>query len=156
MQVAPKGKHVTDAIHIVHAADARYVMPLAVAICSTAANCNRSRRLVFRVIQHGIGGELRKKVESSLLGIGFPNATIHWLPIKEEQFADLVVTTSHLSRMSYGRLLIPQLMPVEVEKVLYLDCDLVVKDDVGKLSATKHYWQCAIAGSPLLVPLVVL
>lgn len=120
-------------VHVALASDAKYVMPLAVAICSAAANCDRSRRLVFHVIQHGIRPDLQKRVESSLARSAFPDARIRWIATQLDQIRDLKVAHSYLSALTYGRLLIPYLLPSDVEKVLYLDSDLVVTDDLGEL-----------------------
>ena len=43
---------------------------------------------------------------------------------------------AHISRATYYRLLIPELLPPEVGKVLYLDCDIVVNHSIADLWAT--------------------
>ncbi|MBO7140285.1 MAG: glycosyltransferase family 8 protein [Prevotella sp.] len=40
---------------------------------------------------------------------------------------------AHISRATYYRLLIPELLPREVGKVLYLDCDIVVNHSIADL-----------------------
>jgi lipopolysaccharide biosynthesis glycosyltransferase len=122
-----------NVIHVVLAADGNYAMPLAVAMCSAAANCDRKRRLMFSVIQSGIERDLRAKIESSLEQTGFPDVRIDWLKAQTGRFADFKITHHYMTAMIYARLLIPELLPVEVEKALYLDCDLVVLDDLGEL-----------------------
>ena len=49
----------------------------------------------------------------------------------------------HVSVASLFRLLLPELLPVEIEKVLYLDCDLIVRADISAL------WRTDIADVPL-------
>lgn len=39
----------------------------------------------------------------------------------------------HISIATYYRLLIPKLLPVHIEKVIYLDCDIVVRHSLDKL-----------------------
>jgi len=123
---------VDDAIQVAFAADANYVMPLTVAICSAALNCNRQRRLEFSVIEKGIGPDLRTKVESSLARTGFPHASIRWLQAGD-QIGNLKIAHHYLTSLTYGKLLIPTLLSEEVEKAIYLDCDLVVNGDLGEL-----------------------
>ena len=141
-----------NVIHVVFAADGKYAMPLAVAMCSAAANCDRKRRLVFSVIQSGIGPNLRAMVESSLERTGFPDIRINWLEAQVERVADLKIAHHYMNSMIYARLLIPELLPVNVEKALYLDCDLVVKDDLGSCGtrtlSKSRFLRFAI-GSPL-------
>lgn len=47
---------------------------------------------------------------------------------------------AHISRATYYRLLIPDLLPKEVDKVLYLDCDIVVNHSLEEL------WQKDLTG----------
>ena len=46
------------------------------------------------------------------------------------------VELAHISRATYYRLLIADLLPREVEKVLYLDCDIVVNGAIAELWRT--------------------
>ena len=120
-------------IHVVFAADANYVMPLAVAICSTASNCNRNHKLFFHVIQSGIGKELQRKVESSLARTNFPDARINWLDAQFELIKNFKLGHRYTTALTFARLQIPELLPVEVQKALYLDCDIVVREDIAEL-----------------------
>jgi len=122
-----------EAINLVLAADSNYAMTLAVAICSAATNCSPRRRLRFHVIQSGFGPELRQNVEASLEQSKLPGASIYWHDAQLGRIQNLKIAQSYISPMTYARLLIPDFLPVDVEKVLYLDCDLVVLDDLGDL-----------------------
>lgn len=122
-----------NTIHIAFASDANYAMPLTVALCSAASNCDRSRSLVFYVVESGFQPHVRRRVESSLEKIGFPDARIEWIIAPFELIEDLKLTKHHLSALTYAKLLLPNLMPGDVSKVLYLDSDLVVKDDPAEL-----------------------
>ncbi|MGZ3606737.1 MAG: glycosyltransferase family 8 protein [Syntrophales bacterium] len=124
------GKNV---IHVVFAVDANYVMPLTVAICSTAIKCDKNRGLMFHVLQSGIGQELRAKVERSLERTEFPEAQVNWIDTPLERIADFHLAHPWITSMAYARLLIPELLPIEVEKALYLDCYIAVNEDIGKL-----------------------
>ena len=130
-------------IHVVLAADENFAMPMAAAICSAAANCNRASRLQFHVIQSGIGPELRGKIESSLELTGAPGTSIRWLETGEVLRELRVVHSNHTAQI-YARLLIPDLLPPEIEKALYLDCDLVVRGDISEL------WKTPFDGRSLL------
>jgi len=133
-----------DSIQVAFACDANYVMPLTVAICSAATNCDRSRHLTFNVFQDGIGPGLREKVERSLKRTGFPNARVNWLDAPIERVANVRMVNKWLTPSALVRLLIPGLLPSEVQKVIYLDCDLVVNEDLSEL------WDADIGGNSLL------
>ena len=122
-----------NTIQVVLAADANYVMPLTVAMCSAAVNCDRNRRLVFNVFQQGIDSRLRKKVEDSLNRTSFPDARVNWLSAPLERVVGLDTGHPRITSSGLVRLLIPDLVPGKLEKTLYLDCDVVVLDDLGKL-----------------------
>lgn len=133
----------TDVIHIVLASDANYAVPMAVAMCSAVANCDRSSRLEFHVIQSNIGAEMRRKIEYSLELAGSPQATIHWLeasPLLKE----LPIAHRNHTALIYARLLIPTLLPRQIEKALYLDSDLVVCGNIQEL------WNTPLDGRTVL------
>jgi lipopolysaccharide biosynthesis glycosyltransferase len=132
------------AIHVALAADVNYAMPLSIAICSAAANCDKRRRLVFYVIENGMDDGLKARVESSLKRSDFPSARIQWLPIELDRIADLKIVNPHLSPLAYARLLIPFLLPSWVGKALYLDSDLVVMADLAEL------WDIEVGSKALL------
>jgi len=119
-------------IRVVLAADSRFVMPLSVAMSSAALNCDPQRNITFYVLQHDIGTQLRQQVERSLASTGHTKHDVVWLDVS---FANLdqFKTHGHFNAMTYARLLIPSLLPLDVEKVLYLDSDLVVVGDIAEL-----------------------
>jgi lipopolysaccharide biosynthesis glycosyltransferase len=42
----------------------------------------------------------------------------------------------YISKLTYARFLTPQIFPATVSRVLYLDCDILVLDDLGKFCTT--------------------
>lgn len=43
------------------------------------------------------------------------------------------VYLAHISRATYYRLLLPSIIPIDVDKVIYLDCDLIVNHSLDEL-----------------------
>jgi lipopolysaccharide biosynthesis glycosyltransferase len=123
----------TDPINIVFAADANYAMPLAVALTSVAANCDKSRTLHFYVLQWKISDVLREKVQKSLDRQEFPNARIEWLDAPIDRIGNFKLAHNYTTPLTFARLVLTDLLPQEVRKVIYLDCDLVVDDDIAEL-----------------------
>jgi lipopolysaccharide biosynthesis glycosyltransferase len=121
-----------EVIHIVLASDANYAMPMAVAICSAAASCDRASRLQFHVIQSRISPELRRKIEFSLELTGAPRARICWVEAGALLKEFPIIHRNH-TELIYARLLIPNLLPQQIEKALYLDSDLVVRGNISEL-----------------------
>ncbi len=117
-------------IAVVCAADDGYSMPLAVTLRSVLENLDSKRSITFFVIDGDIKKHNKKKILESL---GSPQRyTIEWLQPPKELLTTMVVS-GHVTITSYFRLLIPDLLPSQLQKVIYLDCDLIVQKNLGLL-----------------------
>lgn len=123
----------------VFACDERFAMPLATALRSVVDSNRSVQPLDFYVLTDGFSAEMREKVSSSLPK---NSASIQWIELDLSNFQGLW-TLPYVSKVTYARLLIPQIFPETVDRVLYLDCDLLVLDDLGPLLETD------LSGSPL-------
>jgi lipopolysaccharide biosynthesis glycosyltransferase len=124
---------------IVSAANEAYAMPLATALRSITEANRASWPLEFWVLHDGIDEALQKKVLSSLPE---KSALIVWVPVEMKLFAGFSAgTTNYISKITYARLLIPEIFPPTVAKVLYLDADLLLFEDLGSL------WQTDLGGA---------
>ncbi len=131
-----------DPIVLVCSADDKYAMPLAVTVRSAIENLKNGCKLNVFIIDGGIKKKNKKKIVESL---NTENCTISFISITESlltnteqeihKYIETEVTGSlkHLSIAAYYRLFIPDLIPEQIEKVIYLDCDLIVKGDLEKL-----------------------
>ena len=99
----------------------------------------RSWPLEFYVLSSGITDRTRERVFSSL---PTGSASITWLPVALDRFRKFR-TISHISQVTYARLLIPLVLPTWVSRVLYLDADLLV------LGALAPLWEMDTDGSVL-------
>ncbi len=112
-------------------------MPLAVAVQSLVATASSGNQYDVVVLSHGVDGSVRDEIVS--LAAGHGNITI--------RFVDVTSRLEHLagamylgpdqafSAACYGRFLIPEVF-ANYAKVVYLDCDLILKADVAVLYAT--------------------
>lgn len=124
---------------IVLACDESYAMPLATTLRSIVEANVRSWPLEFYVLSSGITDRTREKVFSSL---PTGSASITWLPVALDRFRKFR-TISHISQVTYARLLIPLVLPTWVSRVLFLDADLLV------LGALTPLWETDLDGSVL-------
>ncbi|MEF7616689.1 glycosyltransferase family 8 protein [Aquincola sp. MAHUQ-54] len=120
-------------MHLVLAADGRYAMPLAAAVASAARRTDARRGIVFHLLHSAFPAALRRKVERSLQGAGRPLARIEWIPLEMGRLAGLRLVHDYMSPLIYARLLIPDLLPADVGRALYLDADMVVLEDLASL-----------------------
>jgi lipopolysaccharide biosynthesis glycosyltransferase len=119
------------------AADEAYAMPLATALRSIVEANRNHWSLDFCILYHGFSPDGRKRVTRSLPE---KSAQILWIPVETKLFGELF-TIPHVSKMTYARLLIPQLFPEAVSRLLYLDTDTLVLGDLAPL------WQTDLAES---------
>jgi lipopolysaccharide biosynthesis glycosyltransferase len=111
---------------IVLACDEAYAMPLAITLRSIAEANRSGWPLEFHVFSDGLPDDTRRKVFDSLPK---GSASIRWVLIDLELFEDFA-TLSHISKVTYARFYIHEVFPDTVSRVLYLDADLLVLDDL--------------------------
>lgn len=130
-----------DPIHVAVTCDENYAIPLAAMLASLTANLDPRRPLVIHALGHNLPGWLWERLKESV-----PDGRAQWncidvdaAGLREEGFSTRIY--DHISPVCYFRLLLPELLPDSVEKVLYLDCDLIIRDDVSSL------WETDIAST---------
>lgn len=126
-------------IAIVFASDNGYAMPLATAMASVIANTPETP-LAFFIIDGGITDVNKTKIAAVLDAKWH---TLEWLQPQEEVIETLKLQL-YLTRACYYRILIPALLPTTFHKAIYLDCDLIVNQDLREL------WSIDIENKALL------
>ncbi len=117
-------------IPIFFATDDNYIPYFDVALRSLIANASREFKYVINVINTGLSQERMAKVkmlEDDNFTINFCNVSDYVEPIKNK-----LVNLYHFSLVTWYRLFIQSLFP-QYDKVLYLDCDIIVLGDISKL-----------------------
>ena len=118
----------SDTVTVVCASDDNYAMPLSVTACSIIKNLPSDQNLNLYVLDGGIQtknlDKIRRSLDSSRCKLTFFNT--------KDRFKE-VPTTDHFTEAIFHRLLIPELLPTDLQKVIYLDCDLLVLTDISEL-----------------------
>lgn len=114
--------------NIVFCVDQKYITDLAVAIKSLVAY---NDNLNIYVVNTDISSIFFLKFNEQLVNTN--STVIDWKIAEEELKWD--ASFEYISKISYARLLIPELLP-HLKKALYLDCDIVVDDNLDKLFQT--------------------
>ena len=117
---------------IVLACDECYAMPLATTLRSIVEANRGGRPLEFHVMCEGVSDKMRTKVIDSLPR---NSASIRWIEVGLDLFSELS-TEVHISKVTYARLLIPYIFSNKISRVLYLDADLIVLDNLESLLET--------------------
>ena len=126
-------------INIVFASDNNYAQHTAVAMASVLVNTKVPQRIQFYLIDDEIQQENKEKITKTVQNLG---GNIEFIKIKNSRLEDCYVS-GELSRASYFRLDIANILDKSIEKIIYLDCDLLVYDDIEKM------WQLDMGGKPV-------
>jgi lipopolysaccharide biosynthesis glycosyltransferase len=130
-------------IHVAAGCDANYALPLAAMLASIQSNLGPGRTVVAHVLDSGLDETARLKVAGS---VDPSRIEVEWIPVEPRHLAAAAGTLRSfdtISLASYNRLLLPGLLPETLDRVLYLDCDLVVLHDLWDL------WQSDLGGRSL-------
>ncbi len=125
-----------EPIVIACAADDRYVQPLAVMLQSVLTNMSSDRTITAYIIDGGIEPGHKQALAKSWHR---PRASINWLPARASSFSGLPLW-GRMPVATYYKLLVPELLPAALHRVIWLDCDLVVNGDLAQL------WDRDLAG----------
>ena len=126
-------------INIVFASDNNYAQHTAVAMASVLVNTKVPQKIQFYLIDDEIQQENKEKITKTVQNLG---GNIEFIKIKNSKLEDCYVS-GELSRASYFRLDIANILDENIEKIIYLDCDLLVYDDIEKM------WQLDMGGKPV-------
>ena len=119
---------VSEPIVLVATVDDNYVMPMTVTIGSAFKNLkSESSRISLYVIDGGIRPSTKEKAEATLKS---DRLEITWLRPDPEK---LKVVPQNVVIAYYYRLLMAEILPQEISKVIYLDADMVVLGDLQEL-----------------------
>ena len=121
-------------IHIALAFDDNFWAPAYAVMRSVCLFTRRRSDLVFHLIHQPITPEHRADIEQISAEFG---ATLVWHDLtKSELFESIVArvpANDQWTSVVYGRLLIDTLVGPEVKRVIYLDCDMLVRAPIEEL-----------------------
>lgn len=135
---------------IVCAADENYAKYLAVTTVSLLENCSIPEEIRLFILDGGISESSREMLVRS------------WEPYRLEvvwivpDLPDLNVfpTSGHISAVSYFRIFLGELLPKGIERVIYLDADLVVESDILELWSLPLGESVCLASQDLCAPFI--
>jgi lipopolysaccharide biosynthesis glycosyltransferase len=132
------------------AADARYVIPLAAMLESVVSNLDPRRSLQVYVLDGGLSEADRRRLTDS-----WPSSrvSLEWITPASDGIADLPLW-GRMPITTYQRLWIARLLPPHVHKLIWLDCDLIVRGDLSgmwDIDLVEHH---ILAVQDMVVPYV--
>ncbi|MBP3924267.1 glycosyltransferase family 8 protein [bacterium] len=120
-------------INLAFAADEKYFQPMSVAMVSILKNSGKHDNLCFYIICNSVSDKLKNE----LLGIKkIKDCEIKFIDINQEKLSYFLKDTHcHITLTAYCRLFLPSLLP-DLDKILYLDCDIIAKKNIRRLYNT--------------------
>lgn len=117
-------------MHIVMASDQNYAKYVGVTIASILRKRRPSDILNFYILDGGINNETKQQIET-LKTLG--HFEIKYIQMDNSVFDKYPIPSEfHFTPATYFRLELPDLLP-ELDRVLYLDCDIIVRTSLSEL-----------------------
>ena len=118
--------------HIVYASDDRFAEILGVSLVSLYENSKDMDDIIVYVLDSGITADNREKIEN--IARDYSRSEIRWIPAKDiSRVLKMKVNTDRGSLSQYARLFVSTDLPADLDRVLYLDCDIVIAKSIKEL-----------------------
>jgi lipopolysaccharide biosynthesis glycosyltransferase len=116
-------------IPVVASSDDNYAYPLGIMFISLLENTKNPERFHLFIIDGGISDKKKNSLQKEVVK---RSSQLTFLTINDEVYANFP-TRAHISAPAYYRISIPELFHESVTRAIYLDCDLIIKNDLQKL-----------------------
>lgn len=120
-------------MNIVYVSNEKYVPHLAASICSVCDNNRKETVLDFYVISTGITEDSLRKLAAlcSSYGRNLTVSDLHDIKNRIQEKDSAFISKFDISIL--GRFFLSELLPEDIDKVLYLDCDTIVTSSLSGL-----------------------
>ena len=116
-------------------------MPLATALRSLVDSNQQNWPLSVYIMTDRFSEDGMQAVEDSLpLG----SADFQWIFVDLQKF-EAFSTLEHISRLTFARLILEKYVPTTIQRILYLDADLLVLKDLRPLWSSDMKGRCVVA-----------
>jgi lipopolysaccharide biosynthesis glycosyltransferase len=120
---------VTKEISVLFSADDRYARYCAVTMLSVLENTSSAGKLHFYILSPDISQNNIHRIEKVCNQF---NAMVSVIPVDIKLFSSLPTVQKHINLNMYSRIYAPELCK-ECERIIYLDCDVIVIADIADL-----------------------
>lgn len=118
--------------HIVYASDDKFSEILAVSLVSLYENSRDMDDITVYVLNSGINSENKNKIDS--ISRSYHRSDIVWITAQDvSKVLSMDVKVDRGSLSQYARLFVSSDLPDDLERVLYLDCDIVINKSIKEL-----------------------
>ena len=132
-------------MNILYTLNENYTRHLAASLCSLCENNRSAKNIVFHVISCGITEESKKKIQA--LCQRYERSAVFYEIGNIRDRINGEVDTKGFDVSVLARLFAGSCLPADVDRVLYLDCDTIIIDDISPFWNT-DMGDCVLAGVP--------
>ncbi|KAI8522827.1 hypothetical protein RHMOL_Rhmol13G0026900 [Rhododendron molle] len=132
------GSPAADPIHVSMTLDANYLRGTMAAVLSILQHSTCPENVMFHFLCSRLEPEIHSSIKSTFPYLSFrvyrfdPNRVRGKISKSIRQALD--------QPLNYARIYLADIIPVEVKRVIYLDSDIVMVDDIAKLYFTGAFW----------------
>jgi len=116
-------------IRVISVVDENYAQHLGVMLCSLFEHQKSNSKLDVYIVDAGISEKNKSKLKQ--VGERYDTA-ITFLKVDKSIYKNFKIS-HHVNSSVYYRISIPKILDSSIKKVLYLDCDLIIKKDISEL-----------------------
>ncbi|RXI98199.1 glycosyltransferase family 8 protein [Anaerobacillus alkaliphilus] len=130
-------------MYIVSATNENYAEPLAVMLTSLLKNRKHDSFVHIFILYGDLIEVTKAKLERAIKKY---NGSVTFIKMNVQLFENFPLSRggqNYISHEAYYRILIPEVLSKDISRALYLDCDMIVRDDISKL------WEISIEGYDL-------
>lgn len=124
------------------AADDEYALPLGVMLCSALQNASKNYNWKILCLDGGVCARNKRRLER-VIERASVSSEIEFLS-PDKRLLDNINIHGHLTQVTLFRLLAPRILENKTNRVIYFDCDLLVRKDISEL------WEKDFGGKPCL------
>lgn len=118
-------------LHVLFSSDDNYAQHLGAAIYSLLVHNSDFEVIQIYVIDNEISDANKERLKR--ISLMFPNSNIFWIPFNELRTKLKLNMAWDISISTYARLFLAELLPKNIERVLYMDCDMIACDTLMDL-----------------------
>lgn len=130
-------------MNICYCTDSAYVQHCVVSLCSLLKNARDVDKITVYIVSTFLTEEDKRHFHTLT---HIRDVTLHFILLDETLLVGFPVH-GHVSAAAYLRLVLPDVLPHDVNKILYIDCDTVVLDSLHELYAY-DLSQCLLGAVP--------
>jgi lipopolysaccharide biosynthesis glycosyltransferase len=117
-------------MYIVTATDNNYAKYLGVMLHSLLENLGDKTNTNIFIMERNLS--IKNKIKLQRI-VGRFNLKVEFITINDNDYRYSFPKVRYWPKEAYYRILIPEVLGKDINKVLYLDCDLIIREDISKL-----------------------